>query len=151
MPLPIFFGREDLLEEVFRWLSKPTPQSCSVVGQRKIGKTSFLKHLRRPSTLRRYGLQPEDYFFVYFNFEGLGQADLTDHARRLAGEVHREARRRGKAHILPDIPRDRDLYEYADLLSEAFDDLRGEGLRCVTSTTSSPCPSSPLPRRRRAT
>ncbi len=66
-----FFGRERELQEIFNLLCKPISQSASIVGQRKIGKSSLLKHIMRPETMIRYGADPQSLVMVYVNFEGL--------------------------------------------------------------------------------
>jgi DNA-binding SARP family transcriptional activator len=50
-------------------------QSVSVVGPRKIGKTSFLFHISNPKTFEEYGLASLQYLLVYVDCEGL--YDLT--------------------------------------------------------------------------
>jgi serine/threonine-protein kinase len=52
-----FFGREALVRRIMGRLSAERPQSVSIVGERRIGKSSLLNHLRSPQT--RLALQPE--------------------------------------------------------------------------------------------
>lgn len=66
-----FFGRDQELSDVFGLLNKPIAQSTSIVGQRKIGKSSLLHHLMQPEVMVRYGANPARLVLVYVNFEGL--------------------------------------------------------------------------------
>ncbi|HEY3998491.1 MAG TPA: ATP-binding protein [Candidatus Xenobia bacterium] len=66
-----FFGRQRELQDIFNLLGKPIPQSVSIVGQRKIGKSSLLQHIMRPQTVRQYIPEPDNLILVCVNFEGL--------------------------------------------------------------------------------
>ena len=72
-----FYGR---VQETARSLQLlKNGQSISVVGPRKIGKTSWLLHLADPKVCKEYGLESEQYLFVYINCEtlgGLGRLDI---------------------------------------------------------------------------
>ena len=62
-------------------------QSVSVVGPRKIGKTSFLLHLVDPRVQAEHGMLSDNCLFVYVNGEVLGQLDKSDVYRVLLEEV----------------------------------------------------------------
>ncbi|MCP4402779.1 MAG: ATP-binding protein [bacterium] len=55
------------METLLSALFSGSPQCRSIVGQRKIGKTSLVQHLSRPTTIRDFDFQPDNYLFVYFN------------------------------------------------------------------------------------
>ncbi len=63
----LFIGRQTDLEILLPALLESKPRCYSVVGQRKIGKTSLVQHLMRPSTILRQGFSPDQHLFVYFN------------------------------------------------------------------------------------
>lgn len=67
----MFFGREEELESIFSRLA--TLQSCSVVGQRRIGKSSLLYHLCRPEVFRSQMTNPTKCAFAYLDLQTLGQ------------------------------------------------------------------------------
>ena len=71
-------------------------ESTSVVGERRIGKTSLLKHLDTPSVAAELGLPPDAYCMVYIDFQGL--TDITP--QRFWGRVLRKMER---AICLPDL------------------------------------------------
>jgi hypothetical protein len=50
-------------------------QNVTVVGQRRIGKTSLLFHLADPAIHTEYGLSPAEYVFVYLDGEELTELD----------------------------------------------------------------------------
>ena len=68
-------------------------QSVSVVGPRRIGKTSFLFHLANPAIRVEGGLAPEACLFVYINGEDLGGLSRADILRLMLQET---AARTGK-------------------------------------------------------
>lgn len=63
----MFFDRTRETDETLSLLLSSAPQSVAVVGQRKIGKSSFVKNLCRPTTLGRGGYRPDKYLFVHFD------------------------------------------------------------------------------------
>jgi hypothetical protein len=65
----MFYNRDHDLNEIAAFLHGN--QSISIVGPRKIGKTSLLFHLMRPETQARLGLEAK-YLFVYLDCEVLG-------------------------------------------------------------------------------
>lgn len=77
----MFFGRVHELREVGAFLRGN--QSVSLVGPRKIGKTSLLFHLMRPSAWAPLGLSP-DYLFAYLDCEVLGEGTHEDIFGQLA-------------------------------------------------------------------
>ncbi len=71
-----FFGREgDIRQVISRLLS--AGESTSIVGERRIGKTSLLKFLSHPNNSSLLGLPPERFCLVYIDFQGL--TDITPH------------------------------------------------------------------------
>ncbi len=80
----MFFGREHELNEVAAFLRGN--QSVSIVGPRKIGKTSLLFHLMRPETTRSLGLD-EQYLFVYLDCEVLGEGGHEEVFSQFASEI----------------------------------------------------------------
>jgi hypothetical protein len=80
----MFFGRTAELNEIAAFIKGN--QSVSVVGSRKIGKTSLLFHLMRPETRTSLGLGDE-YLFVYIDCEVLGEGSHDDVFGQLASEI----------------------------------------------------------------
>jgi len=69
-----FFGRRREIATIFSRINADDPQSVSIIGERKIGKSSLLRALlhQRENYLRR----PDEYVFLY--------ADLQE---RMHGDV----------------------------------------------------------------
>ncbi len=70
-----FYGREEDIRQIVNRLRSSAHESTSVVGERRIGKTSLLKHLENPVVAARLGLPIEEYCMVYIDFQGL--TDIT--------------------------------------------------------------------------
>jgi len=64
-----FYNRKEEIEAAMGFLKKM--QSFSVVGERRIGKTSFLKHILSKESLQRYGINPENHVVVCFSLSSL--------------------------------------------------------------------------------
>ena len=60
-----FFGRTREVEQIFSRLSNEELESSSLVGDRRIGKTSLLNYLADPGVRAAHFLEPEDYIFIY--------------------------------------------------------------------------------------
>lgn len=80
-----FFGRA---QEVTNTLSLvKNNQSVSIVGPRRIGKTSFLLHISHPEVMARSGLSPAEYIFVFIDCEGLSGLDQAGFYRMILEET----------------------------------------------------------------
>jgi tRNA A-37 threonylcarbamoyl transferase component Bud32 len=71
----MFFGRVHELNEIAAFLRGN--QSVSIVGPRKIGKTTLLFHLLRPETWEQFNLGKEN-LFIYFDCEVLTDLGHTE-------------------------------------------------------------------------
>lgn len=81
-----FVGRGEELEQIFGAVL--TGQCRSVVGERKVGKSSLLTHLTHPETQRRFGLEPESNRFVYLDLEGIGSATRGEFWQEVLEQVY---------------------------------------------------------------
>src|SRR5512145_2380417 len=80
-----FFGRN---QEVTNTLSLlKNNQRVSLVGPRRIGKTSLLLHLAHPEVMSRHGLSPAEYLFVFIDGEGLNHLDQAGFYRVILEET----------------------------------------------------------------
>ncbi len=71
-----FFGRQRELERLYSAIA--THQCLSLVGERKLGKSSLLSRLSHAPTLQSFGLDPALYVFVYFDLESMASARRDD-------------------------------------------------------------------------
>jgi len=70
-----FYGRKEELRQVTNRLLSSAHESTSIVGERRMGKTSLLKYLSHPEVAPSLGLTPERYCLIYIDFQGL--TDIT--------------------------------------------------------------------------
>ena len=71
-----FYGRQRELEALYSAIA--THQCRSVVGERKLGKSSLLTALAQPATMERFGLYPARILFLYLDLEGMTSARRED-------------------------------------------------------------------------
>ena len=71
-----FHGREREVEALYGAIA--TRQCRSVVGERKMGKSSLLTHLSCPDSLRRHGFDPEHFAFIYVDLEGMANISYAE-------------------------------------------------------------------------
>jgi tRNA A-37 threonylcarbamoyl transferase component Bud32 len=71
-----FHGRQREIESLYSAII--TRQSRSVVGERKLGKSSLLTIIARPAMMERYGLVPARTLFIYLDLEGMASAERED-------------------------------------------------------------------------
>lgn len=69
-----FFGRDRELREIFTLLGRPA--SYSIVGPRRIGKSSLLYQISNPSVYTRYLAQPERYVFIFLDLLELAKLEV---------------------------------------------------------------------------
>lgn len=65
----LFFGRQQMVKRIMNRLSGEHPQSVSIVGERRIGKSSLLKYLSFPETRIQFLTPPESYIFLFMDFQ----------------------------------------------------------------------------------
>src|SRR4030042_3807589 len=70
-----FTGRQEELRQVVNRLLSSAHESTSIVGERRIGKTSLLMHLADKSAASQLGLVPERFCLMFIDFQGL--VDIT--------------------------------------------------------------------------
>jgi hypothetical protein len=70
-----FHGREGDIRQIVNRLLSSAHESTSIIGERRIGKTSLLYHLTHPEVCSRLGLTSDQFCLVYVDFQGL--TDIT--------------------------------------------------------------------------
>ncbi|MFQ5594789.1 MAG: winged helix-turn-helix domain-containing protein [Anaerolineae bacterium] len=80
-----FFGREDTTAQALSLLGNG--QSISLVGQRRIGKTSLLFHLADSEVFVQHGLSSDEHLFVYIDCGGLGSLEQAGLYRVFLEEI----------------------------------------------------------------
>ena len=87
-----FFGRTQETRQALHMLRHG--QCVSIVGPRRIGKTSHLFHLCDPVVQRGHDLGQE-YLFIYVDCQGLGDLDKLQFYQWLWGEAKRALAEQG--------------------------------------------------------
>jgi hypothetical protein len=88
-----FFGRTQEIANTLSLLKNN--QSVSIVGPRRIGKTSFLLHISHPEVMARHGLSPTEHLFVFIDCEGLSNLDQAGFYRVILEETEDQLLDRG--------------------------------------------------------
>ncbi len=70
-----FVGRKAEIRQIANRLLSSAHESTSVIGERRIGKTSLLNYLANPQISTSLGLTPDKFCLVYVDFQGL--TDIT--------------------------------------------------------------------------
>lgn len=123
-----FFGREgDIRQVISRLLS--AGESTSVVGERRIGKTSLLKYLANPDTAPELGLPPEKFCLVYIDFQGLTDITPVRFWQRVLRKMEAAI---CKPELVSEIQnlRQQDTFDLFDL-EDLFEAISGEGITIV--------------------
>lgn len=71
-----FFGRSKEARRIYSRLDAPRPQSISVVGERRIGKSSLLNHIYQARNRRAHMQNYENAIFVYLDFQRESDYDI---------------------------------------------------------------------------
>jgi hypothetical protein len=88
-----FFGRTREIEQIFGRLRNPEFESSSVVGDRRIGKTSMLNYLADPGVRAAHGLGAGNYTFVYADLQMVDDAMGPEQLwRRLLASLQAQCR-----------------------------------------------------------
>lgn len=124
-----FYGREEDIRQIVNRLRSSAHESTSVVGERRIGKTSLLKYLENSEVAVRLGLSPDKYCMVYIDFQGL--TDITPQ-RFWQRVLHKMERTICLPYLEPEIQQVRkqgyfDLFDLEDL----FEVIGDSGLTTV--------------------
>ena len=70
-----FYGHKAEIRQIINRLLSSAHESTSIVGERRIGKTSLLSYLSNPEVAVGLGLEPDKFCMVYVDFQGL--TDIT--------------------------------------------------------------------------
>jgi len=64
-----FYGRRNEIEKIYSRIGSSRPQSISLVGERRIGKSSLLSFIYNPLNRRKYLKNPDEYVFIFIDFQ----------------------------------------------------------------------------------
>jgi len=124
-----FFGRKTEIRQIISRLKSSAHESTSVVGERRIGKTSLLYHLSNPEVASTLGMPVKNYCLVYIDFQGL--TDITPHRfwQRVLTKMSRSVCDESLSQSIDDL-RHRDTFDLFDL-EDLFEEINSKGLTTV--------------------
>lgn len=124
-----FYGRREDLRQIVNRLRSSAHESTSIVGERRIGKTSLLKYLDTPEVAAQLGLPPAEYCMVYIDFQGLTDITPERFWQRVLRKMERSI---CLPELLPEIQalREMDAFDLFDL-EDLFESIAGSGLTTV--------------------
>ena len=127
-----FYGRRRELNYVMSRIGAPTPQSISVLGERRVGKSSLLWHIAQKEVHSRYLEQPERYVFLMMDFQGKQNLSEEDFCRFFGEELSKGV---GPSIEVPQLSNKADIQKVIQRLAQA--DLRliclFDEFECITT------------------
>lgn len=125
-----FFGRTREVRQIFDRLRNKEFESSSIVGERRIGKTSLLNFITDPDVRAAQDLSPERYTFINVDFQMLGEAMGPDELwRRLLQSMRRDCTDQTIGEIVAVIESRERLDNFE--LDELFHDIDARGQHLV--------------------
>jgi hypothetical protein len=125
-----FFGRTREVEQIFGRLRNDEFESSSLVGDRRIGKTSLLNYLADPSVRTSYSLSPDRYIFVYADLQMVDGTMNPDQLwRRLLTLMRRHCEDKGVAELLGALRKEERLDTF--VLDELFEQIDQRGQQVI--------------------
>src|SRR5204863_4241040 len=82
-----FFGRAREVSKIFSRIGASRPQSISVVGERRIGKSSLLHYINNPEVRAQHLDQPESYAFAFIDLQQKRRLTLIEFFNELFGQL----------------------------------------------------------------
>lgn len=116
-----FFGRETEIDSIFSLLGGKQPQSCSIIGERKMGKTSLLLYIKNKIIYTKYLEDP--FIFVFYDF----QRAMKESRKDFFLEIIKDILGQVQENIQMDIEENANFEGLKELLSE----LRRLGYKLV--------------------
>jgi len=85
-----FFGRRQETKRIYARLGAHPPGSVSVVGERKIGKSSLLNHIYAPENRAHYVEHPERLIILFIDLQEQHGMSIESFVRMVLGMAHYE-------------------------------------------------------------
>ena len=97
-----FYGRKTIVRKLFTKINTTRPQSVSITGDRKIGKSSLLGYLKHPEARVEYLTNPDKYIFVYIDLQQYHTNTPKDFFIAVFDEIIRESQKEIVINVDPD-------------------------------------------------
>ena len=107
-----FFGRKTEIDKIFSFIGGKQPQSCSIVGERKIGKTSLLLYVKNREIYSKYLEEP--FIFVFYDFQEALQKTKEDFFKEIIKKTLEQVRE----NVQMDIEENANSEGFKELLSK---------------------------------
>ncbi len=125
-----FIGRRRELDQVYSRLLNAEAESSSIVGERRIGKTSLLHHLMHPDVQSKYGIQSGRYIFIYIDLQMIDPKTTPSRlAQRLLGQLAKQCPDPDIQHMIDDIRQSDEIDNF--MLSDLFDAIDSKSFHVV--------------------
>src|SRR3990172_11135930 len=99
-----FYGRKAEIRQITSRLLSSAHASTSLVGERRMGKTSLLNYIAHADVAPSLGMPPEQYCLVYLDFQGLTDITPQPFCQRVLTRMSRAACDPDLAHRFEDLP-----------------------------------------------
>ncbi|HZS45079.1 MAG TPA: ATP-binding protein, partial [Blastocatellia bacterium] len=106
-----FFGRKKEVGKIFSRLASSRPQSISIVGERRIGKSSLLHYINADEVRSQYLDSPEAYIFIFLDLQQRRDMDMANFFKAFFAPLKRQ---------LPE-----DEAETLESVTTEFDSIKG--------------------------
>jgi serine/threonine protein kinase len=116
-----FYGRSSELTRIYERIKAVRPQSISIVGVRRIGKSSLLRAVHHPDNRKKYLPNPQEYVFVFMDLQAKRNAEPAEFFQYVYAELQREYRGLLQVNARPD-------YDGLQKVMEAFQEA---GLKLI--------------------
>jgi hypothetical protein len=124
-----FYGRLDVVRKIFGYLNKTNPQSISIIGQRRIGKSFLLQFINLCEETRNayLGKNSERFTFIYWDLTLKAPTDPVEFKARLLNILHDSLPKELKVAFNPNV----DVERIEDELLEGVEILENENHHVV--------------------
>jgi len=96
-----FYGRHAELSRIYERIKAARPQSMSLVGIRRIGKSSLLRAIHHPHHRRHYLPNLHEYVLVLMDLQARRNVELPDFFQYIYHELEKEYRGRLQVRVAP--------------------------------------------------
>lgn len=133
VPANLFWGRQDIVRYIMDRITSGS--STSLIGERRIGKTSLLRYLTSPEAIQDRNFETTRPLFVYVDFIAFDQVSPSSFwtflLQEMAGVSYDKPWANNIALLLQDLGHSASDYVAFGTLSEFFKRVRGWGYRPI--------------------
>jgi len=97
-----FYGRSSELSRIYERIKAGRPQSVSLVGVRRIGKSSVLSAIHHPVNRKKYLPNPQEYAFVFMDMQEKRNVEPAELLQHIFSALQKEFRGALELNVKPD-------------------------------------------------